>query len=126
MILVYAAGYTSQLSGALIKVCGKAVVVTPLAMPAPKLKVATVVIQALEAQVGGLYHLQIFISQLEPQLGSSVKVLLLSPLHTLQEATGEEDHGHEQDDGAADDRGDHSHPEAEGLMSCHRLAQRDP
>lgn len=52
-------------------------------------------------------------------------MLLLSPLHTLQEATGEEDHRHEQDNGAADDGGDHSHPEAKVLMSCHSYERQD-
>lgn len=40
-----------------------------LARPAPGLHAATVAIQALEAQVGGLHHLQVFTPQLEPQLG---------------------------------------------------------
>lgn len=48
-----------------------------------------------------------------------VEAPLLGPLHALQEAAGEEGHGHEQDDGAADDGGDHSHPEAEGLVGRH-------
>lgn len=48
-----------------------------------------------------------------------VEAPLLGPLHALQEAAGEEGHGHEQDDGAADDGGDHSHPEAKGLVGRH-------
>lgn len=48
-----------------------------------------------------------------------VEAPLLGPLHALQETAGEEGHGHEQDDGAADDGGDHSHPEAKGLMGRH-------
>lgn len=42
--------------------------------------------------------------------------VLLILLHTLEEAAGEEGHGHEQDDGAAHDGGDHCHLEAEGLV----------
>lgn len=43
----------------------------------------------------------------------------LAPLHALQEAAGKEGHGHEQDDGTADDGGDYSHLKAEGLMGHH-------
>lgn len=40
-------------------------------------------------------------------------------LHTLEEAAGEEGHGHEQDDGTAHNGGDHCHLKAEGLMRWH-------
>lgn len=43
----------------------------------------------------------------------------LPALHTLHEAAGEEGHGHEQDDGTADNGGDHSHLEAKGLIGWH-------
>lgn len=54
-----------------------------------------------------------------------VEAPLLGPLHALQEAAGEEGHGHEQDDSTADDGGDHSHPEAEGLMGHHSCKRQD-
>lgn len=44
---------------------------------------------------------------------------LLTLLHALEEAAGEEGHGHEQDDGTAHDGGDHCHFEAEGLVRWH-------
>ena len=49
--------------------------------------------------------------------GASVPVgRPLAPLHAPHEAAGEEGHGHEQDDSAADNGGDHGHLEAEGLV----------
>lgn len=64
---------------------------------------AAVTVEALKAEVGSLYRLQILASQLEPQLVCPVRSPLLTPLQTLHEAAGEEGHGHEHDDGAADD-----------------------
>lgn len=48
-----------------------------------------------------------------------VSATLLALLHALEEAAGEEGHGHEQDDGAAHDGGDDRHLEAEGLVWWH-------
>lgn len=48
-----------------------------------------------------------------------VSTPLLTLLHALEEAAGEEGHGHEQDDGTAHNGGDHCHLEAEGLMGWH-------
>lgn len=48
-----------------------------------------------------------------------VQAPLLFLLHALQEAAGEEGHGHEQDDGTTDDGGDDGHLEAKGLMGYH-------
>lgn len=44
---------------------------------------------------------------------------LVTFLHALEEAAGEEGHGHEQDDGTAHDGGDDGHLEAEGLVGWH-------
>lgn len=51
---------------------GEAVVVTLLARLASGPRTAAAVLHAREAQVGGLQRLQVFASQLEPQLGRSV------------------------------------------------------
>lgn len=48
-----------------------------------------------------------------------VSTPLLTLLHALEEAAGEEGHGHEQDDGTAHNGGDHCHLEAKGLVGWH-------
>lgn len=85
---------------------------------------AVIVVVSLEAQVGSLHRLQVLASQLVPKLCRPVGSVLLILLHTLEEAAGEEGHGHEQDDGAAHDGGDHCHLEAEGLVWWYGFAHR--
>lgn len=63
------------------------------------------------------------------QAHSSVRYLPVSPLllplfHTPHEAAGEEGHGHEQNDGRADNGCHHSHPEAKGLVRRHGCKEK--
>lgn len=116
---------------------GEAVVVVSLAVLNPWLAATTtgattattdaaavIVVVSLEAQVGSLYGLQVLASQLVPQLSRPVSTPLLTLLYTLEEAAGEEGHGHEQDDGTAHNGGDHCHLEAKGLVRRHSFAHR--
>lgn len=136
-VFVHTAGHTGLLSD-VAEVRGEAVVVMSLAVLNPWLAATTtgattattddaaavIVVVSLEAQVGSLYGLQVLASQLVPQLSRPVSTPLLTLLYTLEEAAGEEGHGHEQDDGTAHNGGDHCHLEAKGLVRRHSFAHR--